>query len=193
VTEERGELVQRGHLGGYVAGGDPATWFPDLWDWLVRWEGVESVLDVGCGDGQALGYFRKLGCDVLGIDGVPQPDPDILQHDYEDGPLELGDLVPAGHFDLCWCCEFVEHVEERYIPNFLATFRAARLLLMTHAEPGQAGYHHVNCRDSGYWIRTLEGDGWEFDGVLTKAARELASFNRDPWNHFARSGLAFRR
>jgi hypothetical protein len=51
------------HLGGYVEGGDPATYYPDLWKWFVETLMVRSVIDVGCGDGVALKYFRDtLGC-----------------------------------------------------------------------------------------------------------------------------------
>ena len=118
--------------------GDPMTWYPDLWRWAVTRLGVQSVLDVGCGEGLAAAFFRDLGCRVLGIDGSSQakqasriPDRHI-QHDYTNGPY-----TPAENFDLVWSCEFVEHVEAQFSSNFLATFAAAgRYLLMTHATPG---------------------------------------------------------
>lgn len=96
------------HLGGYVVGGDEATWFPELWAWLVESMDVSSVLDVGCGDGQAVHEFARLGCTVQGIDGVPQDDPLIVEHDFTQGPY-----LPDRVFDMIWCCEFVEHIEER--------------------------------------------------------------------------------
>lgn len=183
-----GEFVMAGHLGGYVAGGDPATQYPDLWAWLVRWRGVRSVLDVGCGDGQALRYFRDLGCDVLGVEGVPQDDPDIVEHDFTLGPY-----VPPREFDLCWSCEFVEHVEQAYEANFLATFSCAALVLMTHADPGQPGHHHVNCQTGEYWVEKMQGIGYELYPLLTTATRRMAAANDSPWNHYARSGMAFER
>ncbi len=181
------EMVTREHLGGYVEGGDPATWFPDLWTWLIL-QGVTSMLDVGCGEGHALNYFRSHGCTVIGVEGIEQPDPDIVQHDFTDGPWR-----PDANVDLVWCCEFVEHVEERYLPNFLRAFTAAPLVLMTHGEPGQGGYHHVNCRTADYWIGALAAIDYEIDVMLTQTTRALARFNPSPWNHYARSGLAFRR
>ena len=45
------------HLGGYIVGGDDATYYPHLWDWLVSARGVKSVVDVGCGEGHAARYF----------------------------------------------------------------------------------------------------------------------------------------
>lgn len=182
-----GVFVERGHLGGYVTGGDEATFFPDLWRYLVEVEEVKSVLDVGCGEGHALRCFRDMGCNVLGVDGVTQPDPDIVTHDFVQGSLVLNE-----DYDLVWSCEFVEHVRERYMSNFLRTFRAARLALITHADPGQAGYHHVNCRTRDYWLGAMAANGFWFDERLTQESREMAALNTSPWNHFVRSGLAFR-
>lgn len=149
---------------------------------------MRSVLDVGCGDGQALNHFRSLGCDVVGVEGVPQNDPDIIEWDYTTGPYRL-----EREFDLCWSCEFVEHVSELYVPNFLASFKAAHLVLLTHAEPGQQGYHHVNCQPSSYWEGALAAIGYVVDEGLTEQARRLAAMNTDSYNHFIRSGLAFCR
>jgi SAM-dependent methyltransferase len=193
---------QPSHLGGFHAAGDPATWFPDLWTWLVREQGVSSVIDVGCGAGHSLRYFADLGCRVIGVDGVPQDDPRIIEWDYTRGLLHSDD-----EFDLAWCCEFVEHVPEPYISGFLETFQAARTVLLTHAEPGQPGHHHVNCQPSGYWIDKLERAGFMFDGDLTLETRRQAFRNGFYWvdgpcsetwwgfhlNHYVRSGLAFRR
>lgn len=178
------------HLGGAMPA-DPASYYPQLWDFLHDEFGVKTVLDVGCGEGQALAYFRNhLGCRVLGIDGLPQHDPDVRVHDYTRGPL----IFPPRRVDLCWSCEFVEHVEERFAEHFLTSFDTTRLLLMTHATPGQIGHHHVNCQPSSYWIEKLEARGFEYDPWLTIACRELAAAgNGEPRNYFARTGLALRR
>ena len=119
-------------LGGYLAGGDKATIYPELWDWFVDDLSVENVLDVGCGEGHALQHFRQRGCTVLGFDGINQPDTMIVEWDFTGGAPPEWDV---GQVDLVWCCEFVEHVEERYVPNFLATFEAAEMVAMTHAMP----------------------------------------------------------
>src|SRR5688572_33082149 len=60
------EMIKDGHLGGYIRGGDPGTWCPHLWSWVVEQFGIKSVLDVGCGEGHSTRFFRDLGCDVLG-------------------------------------------------------------------------------------------------------------------------------
>ena len=191
-------LVVEGHLGGYIQSGpepgqeygDFETWSPELWQWAVSRLGVRSVLDVGCGEGHAAAFFATLGCRVLGVDGSLQafeasqiPDHHVV-HDFTRGAWS-----PPRSFDMVWSCEFVEHVEERHCDNFLTSFAAAdRYLLMTHATPGQLGWHHVNCRQSRYWIDRIERLGFWFNEELTEEARELAGEG-----HFRRSGLVFAR
>lgn len=179
-------VVEMGHLGGYIEGGDDATFYPDLWEFLVTDMGVKKVLDVGCGEGKAIDYFHYLGAEAEGVDGVPQNHHHITEHDFTKG--EYG---PVKWYDLIWCCEFVEHVEERYVTNFLYTFRAADLILLTHAEPGQPGYHHVNCRSADYWRGAMASIGYREDEMLTGVTRTLARANPHPYNHYVRSGMAF--
>lgn len=179
-------FVEQGHLGGYVEGGDSATFFPGLWEFLVKQYDIRSVVDVGCGEGHSVDFFSGLGCDVLGIEGIAQTNPLIVQHDFTEGPFP-----DMGSFDLAWCCEFVEHVEERYIPHYLPVLASAKIVVMTHAEPGQLGYHHVNCRSADYWIGVMAAVGKRYDELLTATARVVSQANTSPWNHFARGGLVF--
>lgn len=173
---------ERPHLGGYHRGGDPLSWYPALWEWLVAERGVRSVLDVGCGEGWALNYFQALGCRATGIDGIEQDRDDIVTHDFTQGML-VGPPV-----DLVWSCEFVEHVEERFMPNYLPTFAGGAMVLLTHALPGQGGHHHVNCREDDYWIGALAAIGYRFDESMTRLTRSLVRHGYYGW-----SGLAFCR
>lgn len=194
---------EEGHLGGYIRAsstpapsglciehGDPATWTPNLWYWVYEILEVRSVLDVGCGEGHGAGFFHGLGCKVLGVDGSRQAKRDSVipthqvVHDFVDGPY-----LPGAVFDLVWACEFVEHVDERYIDNFLATFRCSRqYVMMTFTPPGQPGWHHVNCQPHTYWIETLQRIDFIFAPALTWAARQVA----EP-GHFRHKGLVFVR
>jgi len=138
--------------------------------YLVARYGVRSMLDVGCGPGGMVDLARDLGLVVSGIDGDPAVGrPGILIHDYTSGPLRMAAV------DLIWCVEFVEHVEARYGHNYLETFRAGRVLFLTHALPGQGGHHHVNEQPPDYWIDLLTRNGWAYAVTATETARRISA------------------
>lgn len=203
MPELKHGMIVDEHLGGYVPGGDPDTWYPDLWRWLIDDQGVKSMIDVGCGEGQTIDWFAANGCDVIGIDGIDQNHPDFVKHDYTTGRLlanprvgrtsKAQNTAPHEWADLCWSAEFVEHVEERYVPNFLDTFACAKLVMMTHAVPGQGGWHHVNCRTSDYWIGAMAAVGYQLDHAMTTLTRALAAANGQATNYYRDTGLAFRK
>lgn len=165
------------HLGGYIVRltdhGDPNTYATEVWDWMVQ-SGIRSVIDVGCGEGHSTRYFLDRGLDALGIEGGENAYKNspvrhrLVLHDYTKGPF-----VTPKQYDAVWSCEFVEHVEERYVGNFLATFDCAKRVFMTHAVPGQAGYHHVNCRPADYWIGKMAERGFVCDHEQSLRLRKM--------------------
>lgn len=180
-------MIKDGHLGGFVLGGDQRTYYPELWDSLITDYKLDSVVDVGCGEGHAAKYFFDKGLNVMAIDGselVKQSAvfEDIYIHDYTKAPLVLDH-----DFDLVWCCEFVEHIEEQYLPNFLETFKSGKIIAMTHALPGQGGYHHVNEAVDIYWLNKLAHIGYTCDWEATQKYRAMAH------DYFQISGLIFKR
>lgn len=187
-------MVTDSKLGGYIVGGDVNTAAPSLWEWLVVEKQIKSMIDIGCGEGHALSYFRDRDCWVVGVDAIEQPDEAIHQHDYRVNswvPFDIATNTPA-RFDLAWSCEFLEHVGAEHIPNFMATFQCADLALITHATPGQNGWNHVNCQDAAYWINVFDDYGFGFDQELTDTTRQIASSSGD-WNYYMATGLAFTR
>jgi SAM-dependent methyltransferase len=190
------DMIKDGHLGGYVRGGDPGTWCPQLWSWVVQEFRIRSVLDVGCGEGHSTRFFQGQGCRALGVDGCQQAIAEsaapgnVVCHDFCEGAFLAPEPV-----DLIWSCEFLEHVQERYLPHILQTFaQARRMIFVTHAFGGQdAGHHHVNCRPSSYWIKQIESVGFRCDSKLTRQARAVTLGDFRGFNHFARSGLVFVR
>jgi hypothetical protein len=138
-------------------------------DYLVDHFGVGSMVDIGCGPGGMLFYAQSRGIRAVGIDGDPdvaRHSRQIIEHDYATGPLSVGE------FDLGWAVEFVEHVDEEYVPNFMATLRGCKHVFMTAAVPGQPGHHHVNCRDGSYWIERFAAEGFRLDDDATRNVRE---------------------
>lgn len=185
----------QGHLGGYVVGGpDARTICKELWSFFLTELGCNSALDIGCGLGYTVEMWRLLGFRrVRGIDGSAEAikgKEDLLLHDYTKGPLT------SNPFDLVWSAEFVEHVEEQYMPNFMETIASAApyYLAMTHAVPGQAGHHHVNCQPSSYWIEAVQQHaGMRYCKHLTKLCRELAMAKIGEGYFFYQTGLVFCR
>ncbi|MFY9287562.1 MAG: methyltransferase domain-containing protein [Alphaproteobacteria bacterium] len=188
------------HLGGSITGygiGDPATYYPNMWTWAVGILDAKSVLDVGCGQGFSLEYFAKLGLRAKGIEGYEESikngrRPDLVtKHDYEKAPLTLDET-----FDMAWCCEFVEHIEEKCMDNFFATFKSAKTIFMTFATPGQGGHHHVNEQPGEYWVDAFQKRGFTLNIDLTNCARIVAHadckiFSPQFKSHFIDKGLVF--
>lgn len=147
---------------------------------------ARSVLDVGCGPGGMQDVCEGMGLSWTGVDGDPMCIRDgVLPHDFSQGPLNTHPR------DLVWSVEFVEHVEDRFLPNVLSAFKlATKAVCMTHARPGKGGHHHVNCRESEYWIDALTSIGLTFDPSLTQQLRAASTMRRE---FMRNTGLIFVR
>jgi hypothetical protein len=106
----------------------------------------------------------------------------VALHDLRAGPLRV-------NVDLVYTVELVEHIEEQYVDHVLSTLANGKLLMMTHAVPGQGGHHHVNCQDSPYWIEHMRARGYRLMEEDTRRIRALA--RADNAEHAAKSGLMF--
>lgn len=172
-------LIQDGHLGGFIQGGDPDTYDPVVWQQLVDQFKPKSVIDVGCGEGHALKWFRDSGVeDVLGVEGSTKalensPIKDrIMIHDFTQGQYK-----PNKSFDLAWSCEFVEHVEDRFIGNFMPCFASSPIVAMTYSEPqwSEGGHHHVNCQSQSYWNDVFYLWGYQWMEEYSMYLRSIAT------------------
>lgn len=181
-----------GHLGGSGVNGDPITKMPDVWGYVCLKYRLRSILDVGCAMGYNAKWLLDRGYDVEGVEGLPYyvrenllPKDRIHQHDYATGPY-----VPKRAFNLALCTEFVEHVEERFVPNFLATFTRCQFVLLTHALPGQGGHHHVNEQDPSYWKAWMTSIGFDHvrdeDDVLRSTFQVRERYGRNTLTLFRR-------
>lgn len=147
-------------------------------DLLMQKYNVKSMLDIGCGPGGMVRQAHLKGLDVLGVDGdftVSRPkmiEPFVKIHDFVTGPF-----IPPRQFDLCWSVEFVEHVEERFMDNFIEPMKYCKYVLITHALPNQPGWHHVNCQTYDYWVDAFTDRGFTFDAGGTIAIRAASTMN----------------
>lgn len=158
------------HLGGH----EEETHLDDgALDYLINTMGVKTMVDIGCGPAGMVELARSKGLEVLGVDGdfvVERNVNDIVIHDYQAAPY-----VPEKSYDLAWTVEFVEHIEEQYIRNFVATMDKCKYVLMTHAFPGQPGHHHVNCQTTEYWAHIMNAFGYSILIDETNAIRAAST------------------
>lgn len=188
-----GEALHFGHLGGTSTGGDPDSWFPELWDWLVREFRVGTALDVGCGLGFFQLFVSSLGVEDFGLEGCGRvielhKTGRVTRWDAFEGPYRN-----QSRYDLVWSSEFAEHVadEDSVVETIVGA--TGKVLAFCAAPPGAGGYHHVNCRSPEHWVGRFEAAGLKHSPALTEHARGLCgeAFGRGPNNYFRRSGLVF--
>jgi hypothetical protein len=148
---------------------------------------LKSFLDVGCGPGGMVDLAAEHGLWAFGIDGDFTLRWDFpgrfLTHDFTTGPAKI-----EGIWDLGWSCEFLEHVEEKFMNNYMESFSRCKRIVVTYAPPGQGGHHHVNERDSSYWITHFAAKGFLFDANATKDLRNCSTMIQ---NYIRSTGLVF--
>ena len=160
------------HLGGH--GGlthldkGSLNWFKSL--------GFSSFLDIGCGPGGMVELAESMEFKVLGIDGdytLKRYNNDrFIIHDFTKGSIDINET-----FDIGWSVEFVEHVDAKYIPNYMPCFQSCNTVVVTYAPPGWEGHHHVNLQDEDYWIQTFATNGLKHNAELTHQLRQHSTMN----------------
>jgi hypothetical protein len=146
------------------------------------------MLDVGCGEGHAVNYFFRKGVMAHGIDGL------ISNVQRAVVPVALHDILSSPYYmpvDFVWSCEVAEHIDPDRVHNFIDTLANGRIVAMTHALPGQEGYHHVNCQPEEYWVNLMLMRGFNLERSQ-RYYREIAS-KEAVNNYFQNSGLVFVR
>jgi SAM-dependent methyltransferase len=179
--------AQEPHLGGNIDVGDPHTFSPKAWTYLLERFAIGSVLDLGSGYGNAADFFFKKGLRTVAVDGLPE---NINIACFPTLGLDLTKDFVRTRVDLVHCQEFVEHIEEKYVGNIINSFRSGKIIAMTHATPGQGGYHHVNEQPAEYWIKLMIDNGFALMREDSHRIRQLAKF--DGAVYLAETGLIFR-
>ena len=120
-----------------------------------------SLLDIGCGKAGVVFHSIHLGMHAVGIEGdpssIPVDCPFVYQVDYRKSSSSL-----LQRFDIGYSCEFLEHVPEMYMDNYMKDFRKCRYILVTAAPPGWGGVGHVNEQAEPYWVKSFQKYGFEF-------------------------------
>ena len=162
------------HLGGHS---DKTNIDYGAFEWIMNTFNPTSFLDIGCGPGGMIDLALENNLDAFGIDGdftVERNNPSkVLIHDFTQGPAPLDK-----RYDIGWSVEFVEHVYEEHIPDYIKSFQLCDVLIMSFAPIGHGGYHHVNENTEEYWIKTLEDYGFVYHQKFTEDLRNSSTMNR---------------
>lgn len=161
------------HLGGHF---NITHIDENVLDYLIRTFNINGMYDVGCGPGGMVKLAMQKGLNAVGIDGdftiVFPSSLNIIIHDFSISSLDLQTN------DLAWCCEFLEHVNEKFIDNYFSVFNVCRVIFCTFSTT-QVGYHHVNVRSQEYWNNVFKERGFILDETCSLEARKISSMKRN--------------
>lgn len=170
------------HLGGhgYITHLDESSF-----QYIIDKYKVKTMIDVGCGPGGMIRHAKRLGVSAKGIDGD-------FTLDFGELDVVIQDFTKGSHayqesFDLAWSVEFVEHVPEEFVSNYMPIFQKAKYVLMTHAPEDAYNKYHFNLKPSTYWIELFEENGFKFLQKETKHIRSISSMSRNfirSYGHF---------
>ncbi len=142
---------------------------------------ISSFIDIGCGDGL---WSRKMleKCDnkikgyAIDLPGVRPKELQQVASDIQFIELNLNSnpYIPERQFDLAFCTEVLEHLEEHAALLLLNSIAAnCDLLVFSAAVPGQGGTGHINEHPQEYWDSQLQKRGFRPFDVIRPAIIEL--------------------
>lgn len=134
-------------------------------DILLRQFAPKSVVDVGCGNADLLGYMASVQpLDALAIEGTENSKA-AIRANYT-GDLLIHDLrIPLPgwptKYDLCLCLEVAEHLEQQFATILTCNLtHLSDTIVFSAAGPNQGGIHHENCQPEEYWFYKFASYGF---------------------------------
>jgi SAM-dependent methyltransferase len=160
--------------------------------WLVEWLRPRSVVDVGCGVGEWLAAFARLGVeDVVGVDGdhVDRARLAIPAERFVARDLARPFALDRS-FDVALCLEVGEHLPETSAEGLIASLAAlAPVVVFSAAVPHQGGTGHVTERWPAWWAERFRARGYEWTDPIRPRAWNDARV--EPW--YAQNAIVYRR
>lgn len=146
----------------------------------------DTMLDMGCGDGEMVRTAMAQGCAAFGIERNTA----VFEEGIADDLFELifmrdlsRPLPNNGHtYDLVMCLEVAEHLPESAADVFVENVasRVGKYLVFSAAAPGQGGDGHINCQPQEYWRRKFESKGLVYEADKTAQLQETWRWTTGP-------------
>lgn len=133
---------------------------------------LRSIVDIGCGNGSYVKYFKNKGFNCWGYDGSPlTPDFCIIK--------DFSERINIGKYGLVLSLEVGEHIPVDYEQIFIDNLVDASigLIILSWAVEGQGGDGHVNCRNNNYVINELTNRGYCYDEATTEFLRDKSTLS----------------
>jgi SAM-dependent methyltransferase len=143
---------------------------------LVRLFSPKSVLDAGCGSGELALHLQEHGVRVLGLEVSDAAIEICRKKGLTVRKFDLGrDLLSSEEsFDLAVSLEVAEHLPHRQAGHYVGVLtRAAPIIIISAARPGQGGDGHLNEQPPQYWISLFESMGFQYSNEDTEILRAI--------------------
>lgn len=146
---------------------------------------INSVLDIGCGQGAWLSVWQELGINnFIGIDGSYVDSAHLLIPEENFVTADLAEKFSINkQFDLIQCLEVAEHLPLSKASQFVAAIAAHGKTVMFSAAPkGQGGDHHVNEQGYDFWRSLFRAHNYfVFDCIRPEISQALSV---EPWYRY---------
>lgn len=139
-----------------------------------------SILDLGCGLGHYVDFFRQSQYVASGYDGNPNTLHLTNGRGGRFGILDLSKPITTElNASLVLSLEVGEHIPAQFEEVFLdnVTITARDVVILSWAIPEQGGLGHVNCRPNEYIIAKVEERGFTHVPELSAFLRYYASLS----------------
>jgi len=167
--------MDKKHLGGHI---NKTNLEIGTIDYLINKYKLKSFLDIGCGTGGMVEYVNNKKLLSHGVEGdgnaINQSNVSNLIKKV-DFSIDKYDVVQ--NYDLGYSVEFLEHVDEKFIDNYIDAFKSCKYILITAAPEGWPGHHHVNCKSHEYWLSIFNKNGFYQYPYETLMCRDKSTMN----------------
>ncbi|MBN6070627.1 methyltransferase domain-containing protein [Aggregatibacter actinomycetemcomitans] len=145
---------------------------------------IESVIDIGCGQGAWLNQWQKYTQDIYGIDGgYVNINNLLIEHDNFKA-ADLTQYIDLGRkFSLVQCLEVAEHIDITFADILVDNIiRHGDIILFSAAQPGQGGEFHVNEQPISYWVDKFSQRGYICFDYIRPQIKDIIDI--EPWYRF---------